>query len=163
MWRTDGPTDWHTDLATDTARCWVACPRLKIERIFPKSKLIGSWCFNWLKLPKMENLAQNELVCTKWASWLKWAKILNSDILKNEQWGPNECHINKRYFYKNEQLGFEWASLLSSLSTENELFHPNNTNGKKNLDAADPSVVKGEQGRIHGYPRSVLVGWGSNE
>ena len=35
--------------------------------------------------------------------------------------------------------------------------------GKKNLDAADPSVVKGEQGRIHGYPRSVLVGRGSNE
>ena len=30
MWRTDGRTDRHTDLPTDTARCRVACPRLKI-------------------------------------------------------------------------------------------------------------------------------------
>ena len=28
---TDGPTDGRTDLPTDTARCRVACPRLKTK------------------------------------------------------------------------------------------------------------------------------------
>ena len=31
-------------------------------------------------------------------SWLKWARILKSDISKNEQRDPNECDPNKRFF-----------------------------------------------------------------
>ena len=41
---TDGPTDRHTDLPTDTARCRVACPRLKRTRPdtrLPKSRAGG--------------------------------------------------------------------------------------------------------------------------
>ena len=54
---------------------------------------------------------------------------------KNEKWGPNE-------YDPNERVSLKYVCLFSSQSTENELIHPNNTNGKKILDTAGPSVVK---------------------
>ena len=45
VWRTDQPTDgwtdWRTDLPTDTARCRVACPRLKNHQRTKKVKCDG--------------------------------------------------------------------------------------------------------------------------
>ena len=52
-----------------------------------------------------------------------------------------------------------------SKSTENELIHPNNTNGKKNPEHSwsEYRIVKGEKDHIHGYPSRVMVGRGSDK
>ena len=56
--------------------------------------------------------------------------VMNSYLIPVYEYDPNEW------------VSLKYVCLFSSQSTENELIHPNNTNGKKILDTAGPSVVK---------------------